>query len=106
VTYVIAEPRIDVKDKSCVEECPVDCICEGERMLDTSTPANARLRCLRARLPGRGDLLAGRRPGQRARFTAGNATFFDQLGSPGRRRQTGPLPYDTEYVAGYIVTGR
>jgi NAD-dependent dihydropyrimidine dehydrogenase PreA subunit len=26
VTYVIAEPCIDVKDKSCIEVCPVDCI--------------------------------------------------------------------------------
>ncbi len=26
MTYVIAEPCIDVKDKSCVEVCPVDCI--------------------------------------------------------------------------------
>lgn len=33
MTYVIAEPCIDVKDKACVEECPVDCIYEGDRML-------------------------------------------------------------------------
>ena len=33
MTYVIAEPCIDVKDKSCIEECPVDCIYEGGRML-------------------------------------------------------------------------
>ncbi|HEX8237072.1 MAG TPA: ferredoxin family protein [Abditibacteriaceae bacterium] len=26
MAYVIAEPCIDVKDKSCVEVCPVDCI--------------------------------------------------------------------------------
>ena len=26
MTYVIAQPCIDVKDKSCVEVCPVDCI--------------------------------------------------------------------------------
>lgn len=26
MTYVIAEPCVDVKDKSCVEVCPVDCI--------------------------------------------------------------------------------
>jgi ferredoxin len=26
MTYVIAEPCIDVKDFSCVEVCPVDCI--------------------------------------------------------------------------------
>ena len=27
--YVIAESCIDVKDKSCVEACPVDCIYDG-----------------------------------------------------------------------------
>jgi NAD-dependent dihydropyrimidine dehydrogenase PreA subunit len=31
VPYVIASPCIDVNDKACVEECPVDCIYEGER---------------------------------------------------------------------------
>jgi NAD-dependent dihydropyrimidine dehydrogenase PreA subunit len=31
--YVIAAPCIDVMDKSCFEECPVDCIYEGERKL-------------------------------------------------------------------------
>ena len=26
MTYVIAEPCIDIKDRSCVDVCPVDCI--------------------------------------------------------------------------------
>ena len=29
--YVIASSCIDVNDKACVEECPVDCIYEGDR---------------------------------------------------------------------------
>ena len=33
MTYVIGEPCVDVLDRACVEECPVDCIYEGERML-------------------------------------------------------------------------
>ena len=37
MTYIIAEPCVDVKDKACVEVCPVDCIHptdgEGEKML-------------------------------------------------------------------------
>ena len=33
MTYVIAQPCVDVKDKACIEECPVDCIYEGERTL-------------------------------------------------------------------------
>ena len=33
MTYIIAEPCIDIKDRSCVDVCPVDCIHEAERML-------------------------------------------------------------------------
>jgi len=33
MAYVIAETCIDVKDKACVEVCPVDCIYEGPSQL-------------------------------------------------------------------------
>jgi ferredoxin len=33
MAYIIAEQCINVKDKACVEVCPVDCIYEGETML-------------------------------------------------------------------------
>ena len=33
MTYIIAAPCIDVKDQSCIEVCPVDCIHVFERML-------------------------------------------------------------------------
>lgn len=33
MTYVIAEACISVKDKSCVDVCPVDCIYEGPDQL-------------------------------------------------------------------------
>jgi NAD-dependent dihydropyrimidine dehydrogenase PreA subunit len=33
MTYVIGEPCIDIKDQSCIDVCPVDCIHIGERML-------------------------------------------------------------------------
>ena len=33
MTYIIAEPCIDIKDRSCVDVCPVDCIHEFERLL-------------------------------------------------------------------------
>lgn len=37
MTYVIAEPCIGVKDKSCVAVCPVDCIHEGTLEKDGKT---------------------------------------------------------------------
>ena len=33
MTYAIALPCADVKDRACIDECPVDCIYEGERSL-------------------------------------------------------------------------
>ena len=33
MTYIIAEPCIDIKDRSCVDVCPVDCIHEFARIL-------------------------------------------------------------------------
>ena len=32
MAYIITEPCVDVKDGSCVDVCPVDCIYEGDRM--------------------------------------------------------------------------
>jgi ferredoxin len=33
MTYIIAEPCINVKDRACVDVCPVDCIYEAEDQL-------------------------------------------------------------------------
>jgi NAD-dependent dihydropyrimidine dehydrogenase PreA subunit len=33
VTYIITEPCIDTKEKTCIDVCPVDCIYELDRML-------------------------------------------------------------------------
>ena len=33
MTYVITEGCIDLLDKTCIDECPVDCIYEGGRMV-------------------------------------------------------------------------
>ncbi len=32
MAYIISEPCVDLKDASCVDVCPVDCIYEGDRM--------------------------------------------------------------------------
>jgi ferredoxin len=33
MTFVVTEGCLDIKDKACVEECPVDCLYEGERIM-------------------------------------------------------------------------
>ena len=106
MTYVIAEPCIDVKDKGCVDECPVDCIYEGERMLYIHPDECVDCGACEPVCPVEAIFYEDDVPEQWSAFTAENAKFFDQLGSPGGAAKTGPLPYDTEYVASYAVTGR
>ncbi len=61
VTYVIGETCIDVKDKSCVEVCPVDCIIgtDEDRMLYIDPRGMHRLRSLCRSLPRRRHLRRG-----------------------------------------------
>jgi NAD-dependent dihydropyrimidine dehydrogenase PreA subunit len=33
MTYIVAQPCIDLKDRSCVDVCPVDCIHDADRIL-------------------------------------------------------------------------
>ena len=105
MTYVIAEPCIDVKDKSCVDECPVDCIYEGERMLYIHPDECVDCGACEPVCPVEAIFYEDDLPSQWTQFTAENAIFFDRLGSPGGAAKTGPLAFDTDYVASY-VTGR
>jgi NAD-dependent dihydropyrimidine dehydrogenase PreA subunit len=105
MTYVIAQPCIDVKDNACAGECPVDRICAGERMLCIDPGECVDRGACEPAYPVEAIFCEDDVPGQWAQFTAENAEFFDQLGSPGGAAKTGPPPYDTDYVANY-VTGR
>ena len=66
MAYVIAEPCIGTKDTACVDVCPVDCIhprkdeaeFEGDTALHQSRRMH-RLRRVRSRVSGDGDLCAG-----------------------------------------------
>ena len=105
MTYVITEPCIDLKDRTCVDECPVDCIYEGERMLYIQPDECVDCGACEPVCPVEAIYYEDDVPEQWAQFTEENAKFFDKLGSPGGASRTGTLPYDTDYVAGY-VTGR
>ncbi len=109
MTYVIGAPCIDVLDRACVEECPVDCIYEGERSLyihpDECVDCGAcEPVCPVEAIYYEDDLPTALQP-----FLADNARFFDQplpgrsqpLGSPGGAAKLGVIGADTERVAGY-----
>jgi NAD-dependent dihydropyrimidine dehydrogenase PreA subunit len=107
MTYVIGQACVDVMHKSCVQECPVDCIYEGARVMyinpDECLDCGAcQLICEAGAIYYETDL-----PEDEQQHLADNAGFFaeilagrDQpLGSPGGAEALGRVGVDTPLVA-------
>ena len=105
MTYVIAEPCIDVKDKSCVEECPVDCIYEGDRMLYIQPDECIDCSACEPVCPVEAIAYEDDVPPEWEEFTAVNRDFFAEevtgLGSPGGASTVGAVPKDHPTVANW-----
>ena len=105
--YVIAAACIDVTDKSCIEECPVDCIYEGGRKLYINPGECIDCGACESACPVQAISQDRRVPGGQEEFVADNARFFTTplpgrdapLGNAGGAAATGPLGVDTELVA-------
>ena len=98
MTYIIAEPCVDIKDKSCIEECPVDCIYEGERMLYIQPDECVDCGACEPVCPVEAIYYEDDVPSQWKDFTNANAEFFEELGSPGGASKVGPTGRDHKVV--------
>jgi NAD-dependent dihydropyrimidine dehydrogenase PreA subunit len=106
--YVIASACIDVTDKSCIEECPVDCIYEGARKLYINPKECIDCGACEPVCPVQAISQDRRVPDEDAVFVADNRLFFtdilpgrsEPLGAPGGSEATGPIGVDTPMVAG------
>ena len=95
MTYVIALPCVDIKDRACVEECPVDCIYEGGRSLYIHPDECVDCGACEPVCPVEAIYYEDDLPEKWAVHTADNARFFTEtlpgldvpLGSPGWRGQ-------------------
>ncbi len=108
MTYVIAEPCLDVKDKACVEECPVDCIYEGDRSLYIHPGECIDCAACEPACPVEAIFYDDDVPDEWSQFTAWNAEFFDDdytgLGSPGGAAEVGATKADHPEVAEWEIT--
>ena len=101
MTYVIAEPCVDVMDKGCVAECPVDCIYEGERMLYIHPDECVDCGACEPVCPVEAIYYAIEVPKKWRAFTQANAEFFAELGSPGGAAETGRTSNDPELIRNF-----
>jgi NAD-dependent dihydropyrimidine dehydrogenase PreA subunit len=92
VTYVITDACIDITDRSCLAQCPVDCIRAGDRMLYIDPDACIDCGACESVCPQQAIFFAEELPADRAVFLQVNAEFHR-----GVRADDGP---DHPHVAG------
>ena len=114
MTYVISSACVDVMHKSCVQECPVDCIYEGARALyihpDECVDCGAcKLACEAGAIYYETDL-----PEDEQQHLVDNASFFTEtlpgrdrpLGSPCGADKLGPVGVDAPLIAAMAPRGK
>ena len=99
MTYIITQPCVDVLDKACIEECPVDCIYEGDRMLYIHPDECVDCGACEPVCPVEAIYYEDDVPEQWAAYRAANVEFFDELGSPGGAAGLGLIENDHPQVA-------
>jgi NAD-dependent dihydropyrimidine dehydrogenase PreA subunit len=109
VPFVIGSPCIDVMDRSCIEECPVDCIYVGQRKLYINPDECIDCGACLPTCPVEA-IVSDRRVGRSEQaFAADNTTFFRSLlpgreaplGMPGGASKVGVVGFDTPLVAAF-----
>ncbi|MBF6333051.1 ferredoxin [Nocardia transvalensis] len=98
MSYIVAEPCVDVLDRACIEECPVDCMYEGNRMVyvhpDECVDCGA---CVPV-CPVDAVFHEDDVPEQWKIFIDVNRLFFADLGEPGGARGR-RLSHDADHVS-------
>jgi NAD-dependent dihydropyrimidine dehydrogenase PreA subunit len=109
MTYVITEACIDCIHRSCVKECPVDCIYEGARALYIQPDECINCGACVPVCPEEAIYYEDDLPDSLRRHLEDNEDFFTQrlpgqsepLSSPGAATRIGRLGVDTPLVASY-----
>ena len=107
MTYVIGQPCVDVLDRACVDECPVDCIYEGARSLYIHPDECVDCGACEPVCPVEAIYYEDDLPVELAPYQADNEAFFAQalpgrtapLGAPGGASKLGRVGVDTLLVA-------
>ncbi|MEH1127365.1 ferredoxin [Micromonospora sp. CPCC 206061] len=99
MTYVISAPCLDVLDRACLDECPVDCIYEGERMMYIHPTECVDCSACEPVCPVEAIYFEADLPEQWSDYATFNADFFRDLGSPGSAAKVGKTDNDPAFVA-------
>ncbi len=106
MAYVIAQPCVDVKDKACVDECPVDCIYEGVRSLYINPNECVDCGACEPVCPVEAIFYEDDVPEEWAWYKDAAVSYFDEIGDLGGAADAGPLGKDPAGVTALPPQGR
>ncbi|SEG92763.1 NAD-dependent dihydropyrimidine dehydrogenase, PreA subunit [Thermomonospora echinospora] len=106
--FLIGDACVDVKDKTCITVCPVDCIYEGDRKLYIHPDECVDCGACEPECPVTAIYIVDDVPDELTWAIDDNTRFFSEplpgrstpLGSPGGAATIGPIGTDTPYIAG------
>ena len=99
MTFVVTEACVDIKDKSCIQVCPVDCLFEGERMMYIDADQCINCGACEAVCPVSAIRFDDELEGDDEQFLDINAQFFADVQPPKGGRKLGMFAHDAAYVA-------
>ena len=104
MAYVITEPCVDVHDRGCVDECPVDCIYDGLRKGYIHPDECVDCGACEPVCPVQAILHEADVPAEWRHYAQIEREFFGPgvtgIGSPGGAQAIGPVDGDHPFVAG------
>jgi NAD-dependent dihydropyrimidine dehydrogenase PreA subunit len=116
MAYAIGPACVDVMDRACVDECPVDCIYVGERMAYINPEECIDCGACEPVCPVEAILPDDEFPPPQRAFVEENARFFtdvlpgraEPLDTPGGAAKVGDIGVDTPFVQRFTTapTGR
>ena len=99
MVYVVTEACVDVQDKSCMQECPADCIFEGGRMTYINPDLCIDCGACVAACPVDAIFYDAELPADQEAFIELNERFFAETETPKSGRKAGKITYDVDVIA-------
>src|SRR6478735_3127785 len=100
MVYVVTEACVDVQDKSCMQECPADCIFEGGRMTYINPDLCIDCGACVAACPVDAIFYEAELPAEQEQYIEINERFFAEVETPKGGRKAGKILFDVDMIAG------
>ena len=104
MAYVVTEACVDVLDKSCTAECPVDCIYEGGRMMYINPDECVDCGACEPVCPTQAIYYEDDVPKNLLAYVNANAIFFIETGVSGGAEAAGKSGVDAPLIKGLGAT--